>query len=88
MTEGEAVALAKSGWWKRCTPEQAASFQLNEPRLCMDFGDFQLAMDKLLGRATWTHEYADANRLRLEAATRNPPAVSLEMVRAWALGDE
>jgi hypothetical protein len=56
MTKDEAVALAETGWWKNRTPREIVSFQLFEPKLCMDFGDFQLALEKALGRPVFTHE--------------------------------
>ena len=36
MTRQEAVALGKTRWWKRCTPLQAAIFQVNEERWVSD----------------------------------------------------
>ena len=66
LTREQAVALAASGWWKGRGKAEVALFQLHEERLCMDFGDFQLAVDELLGRPTWTHEYAHPENLIAE----------------------
>jgi hypothetical protein len=70
MTKEQAIELAKSGWWKKCSPEEAALFQLYEEKLCMDFGDFHAGVEKLLGRPVWTHEFAGVERLRAEAEGR------------------
>ena len=42
------------------------SFQLFEPLLCMDFGDFQQAVEKVLRRPVFTHEFAFMDNLRKE----------------------
>lgn len=55
-TKEQAVKIAATGWWKDKTPRQICDFQLFEPLLCMDFGDFHLALEKALGRPVFTHE--------------------------------
>jgi hypothetical protein len=72
MTQAQAIELANSGWWESVTPEEAALFQLYEPLLCMPFGAFQDAVEKLLGRGVWTHEFACLDRLKAEAEGRAP----------------
>jgi hypothetical protein len=72
MTKKQAVALAKSGWWRRCSAREVALFQLSERRLCMDFGAFHAAVEKALGRSVWTHEFADPQRLRAELLGERP----------------
>lgn len=66
MTYEEAIAKAETGWWKTATPREIVAFQLYEPLLCMDFGDFHGAMEKALGRPVWTHEFAGAGLARLQ----------------------
>jgi len=56
MTKDEAVALAKTGWWKNRTPREIVSFQLFEKKLCMDFSAFHEALEAALGRPVFTHE--------------------------------
>lgn len=58
MTKEQAIALAESGWWRKVKPEEAALFQLFEPLLCMPLGEFHGAVEKLLGRSVFTHEFA------------------------------
>ena len=57
MTREQAVKLAKTNWWKDIRCDLIVGFQLFESRLCMDFGDFQLATEKAIARPVWTHEF-------------------------------
>ena len=67
LTKEQAVRLAESGWWKARDPKEAARIQLWTDRLIMPFDEFQRCVELLLGRLVWTHEFADAERLRKEA---------------------
>ena len=66
LTQAQAVALAGTDWWKSMAPRDVVLFQLWEPRLCMNFGDFQMAVEHALGRPVWTHEFAEPERLQAE----------------------
>lgn len=67
MTKDEALALVKTEWWKFATDRQIAEFQLNESRLCMPFGEFQLALERVLGRDVQSIEMAmDRDGLKRE----------------------
>lgn len=66
LTYEEAIAKAKSGWWKKATAQEIVEFQLYEDRLCMDLSDYHEAVEKVLGRPVWTHEFAQPQRLRDE----------------------
>lgn len=72
LTKEQAIALAKTEWWKGLDSRKVVLFQLWTERLCMDFGDFQLAMEKALGRPVWTHEFADAESLKKEFLGEKP----------------
>lgn len=63
MTRDEAIALYDSQWWVGKTPAEIFEFQINEPKLCMPFGDFQAAAESALGRPVFTHEFADPQSL-------------------------
>ncbi len=67
LTVDEAKALFDSGWWKKMDASEAAHLQLHQDRLCMPFGDFHRAMQKLLGRPVFTHEFAVRDALIAEA---------------------
>ena len=56
--EDRAIALAESGWWESCTDREIVSVQLFTEELCTPFGRFQEAVEKVLGRPVWTHEFA------------------------------
>jgi len=58
LTKKEAIALAKGGEWKDWTYRDKAKFQLYQRRLCMPFSVFHEAMEKVLERPVFTHEFA------------------------------
>jgi hypothetical protein len=68
----DAKALYDSEWWKECTPEKIVSFQLFTVRLCMPFDLFHEAMEKVLDRPVWTHEFAFAEQLQAEFLKEKP----------------
>ena len=65
LTEKQAINMAKSGIWKKWTNEQIVRFQLFQDRLCMPFDRFHEAMEKVLGRSIWTHEFTSTNHPNL-----------------------
>lgn len=75
----KAIALAESGWWKELTPHDIVRVQFYTAELCMDFGDFHGAMEQVLGRPVWTHEFADFDRLKQEM-DGDKPAPTLEEI--------
>lgn len=79
LTEAEAIALAKTGWWKGQNPRKIVLFQLWQPRLCMDFGDFHQAVEEALGRSVWTHEFVDYASLKKEFLG-DKPAPTIEEI--------
>lgn len=66
LTKEQALKLAKSKVWEKWDDEQIVRFQLYQDRLCMDFGRFHQAIEKVLGRPVWTHEFAQIDLIRLE----------------------
>jgi hypothetical protein len=66
MTREEAMALAETRWWESATDEQIVALQLYEDRLCMDFGVFHEAVERVLGRPVFTDEFAQPDRLQAE----------------------
>lgn len=57
LTRDEAVALYESGKWKTWPAAELAVFQLQQDRLCVPFDAFHGAVEKLLGRPVYTHEF-------------------------------
>lgn len=80
LTKEQAITLAKSGWWKGLDSAVVARAQLNQALLCMDFGDFQKAMQEALGRPVWTHEFARADELRAELDGKAPTPDMLQII--------
>lgn len=66
MTEQQAIAVFDSECWREWTPEQRVRFQLFEDRLCMPFSEYHKAIEEVLGRPVWTHEFASIDGLRKE----------------------
>jgi len=57
LTKKQAIALAKSEFWKDMTYFERAKFQLFTGKLCMPFEVFHEAIEKALGRPVYTHEF-------------------------------
>lgn len=57
LTRAQAVALYESKFWEPMGYLERATFQLLEDRLCMPFGVFHEAIEKVLGRPVFTHEF-------------------------------
>lgn len=66
LTSEEAVELAESGWWKGLPAKEVALAQLQQERLCMDFGDFHKAVEDATGRSVFTHEFVNHKHLAHE----------------------
>lgn len=58
--------MYESGAYKTMTAEQIVRFQLFQDRLCMPFDKFHEAIETVLGRSVWTHEFAYREELTLE----------------------
>lgn len=84
MTKDEAIALAKTGWWRTKSPREIAEFQLREPRLCMDFSEYHEAVEKALGRPVFTHEFVRPDWLLDELAGKREALDPLDSLRAIA----
>jgi hypothetical protein len=54
----QAIALAKTQWWKNLTAREIVQVQLFTQELCMDFNDFCGALEEALDRPVFNHELA------------------------------
>jgi len=72
MTTDEAIAFAKTEWWKGLPADAIVAFQLYEDLLCMDFGDFHEAVETALGRSVWAHEFAFRDKMQAEFEGKGP----------------
>ena len=66
LTKEEAIAFAESGVWKEWTNEQIVRFQLFQNKMCMPFSRFHEAIEDVLGRSIWTHEFAFIDEIKKE----------------------
>ena len=57
LSQEEAIKLAKSEEWKTWTKEKIAWFQIHQDRLCIPFSVFHEAVEHVLGRPVFTHEF-------------------------------
>jgi hypothetical protein len=57
LTKEQAIAFHDSGEWKTWNHEQIVRLQLFQKKLCVPFGRFHEAMEAVLGRSVWTHEF-------------------------------
>jgi len=57
LTKKQAIKMAKSEIWKDMTFDEIVKFQLFQKLLCMPFDKFHEAMEKVLGRPIFTHEF-------------------------------
>ena len=55
LTEEQAIEFAKRKVYEDWTDEQIVRFQLFQKKLCMDFGRFHQAIEKVLDRPVYTH---------------------------------
>lgn len=66
LTYEEAIKKIESKWWNGATAKEIVDFQLYEERLCCPFDIFHKAMEEVLGRPVFTHEFADQKALQEE----------------------
>lgn len=66
LTKEQAIAMAESKIWQSWTAEQIVRFQLFQSRLCMPFDKFHEAIETVLGRPVYTHEFAYSDELKKE----------------------
>jgi len=57
LTTEQAIKFAKSKVYKKWTNEQIVRFQLFQKKLCMDFSRFHEALETVLDRPVFTHEF-------------------------------
>ena len=67
LTREQAIEMGKSGVWKSWTSEQIVKFQLYQDKLCMPFGVFHKAVEEVLGRGVFTHEFGSSGTRALKA---------------------
>lgn len=66
MTKEQAIEFFNSKKWESMTNIEKVKLQLYEPKLCMPFPVFQEAIESVLGRPIYTHEFSDSQKLQRE----------------------
>ena len=80
LTSEQAIAVYNSGEWKNWTDEDIVKFQLFQKMLAVPFSRFYEAMEKVLGRPIWTHEFANWSGLVAEYKKERPSPTFDEII--------
>jgi len=62
----KAIEMYKARWWEGKTAKEIVDVQLYQDKLCIEFAVFHKAMEEVLGRPVFTHEFADQKALQEE----------------------
>lgn len=66
LTKEQAIAFANSKEYENWTHDQIVRFQLFQRLMCMPFDKFHEAIEAVLDRPVFTHEFADSDSLKRE----------------------
>jgi len=80
LTKEQAIALYKGGEWRDWTDEEVVKVQLYQTRLCLPFDRFHAAIETVLGRSVWTHEFVGSDALRQEYEGIRPAPTMEEII--------
>jgi hypothetical protein len=80
ITKEQAIQVYESRVWQSWTYEQKVRFQLFQDRLAMPFDVFHEAIEKVLGRGVFTHEFAFRDSLILEYLGEKPAPTFDEII--------
>jgi len=80
LTKEQAIKMYESGIHNDMTSEEIVKFQLFQDRLCVPFGSFHKAMEDVLERPVWTHEFAWKEELIKEYLGEKPTPTFEEIV--------
>lgn len=72
FTKEQAIEVFDSGVWKDWSDEEIVGLQLFQDRLCIPFARFYSAVEKVLGRSVWSHEFAFRDLLIAEYTKERP----------------
>ena len=66
LSKENALKLYNTEWWKTTTDLEIVKFQLFEDRLCVPFDIFHGAVENVLKRPVFTHEFGFVGGLQKE----------------------
>ena len=72
LTKEQAIAIYEGGEWKDWSDEEIVKFQLFQDCLAVPFDRFHQAIEKVLNRPVWTHEFAFRDNLIAEYKKERP----------------
>jgi hypothetical protein len=81
LTKEQAIVFYENKCYENMTERQIAEFQMEQDRLCMPFDVFHEAIEKVLGRPVFTHEFAFPEKLRKELYGEKEPPTFEEILR-------
>jgi hypothetical protein len=79
LTKEQAIAIYEGGEWKDWTDEELVRFQLFQDCLAVPFSRFHEAIEKVLDRPVWTHEFAYRDSL-IDEYQKEHPAPTFEEI--------
>ena len=79
ITQDQAIKIYKSGIWENWTDEDIVKFQLFQKFLAIPFYRYHEAMEKVLGRPVFTHEFAYSDIL-IEEYKKDRPAPTFQEI--------
>jgi hypothetical protein len=81
MTKEEAIRFADTKWWETVSNKEIVAFQLFENKLCLPFDRYPAAIEDVLGRPVYTHEFGlNVEGLRAEFRKERGPATLEEII--------
>jgi hypothetical protein len=80
FSKEQAIEIYDSKIWEDMTSKQIVEFQLFQERLCIPIDVFHKALNEVLGRPVWTHEFADKDKLQKEYLGERKAPTSKEII--------
>jgi predicted DNA binding CopG/RHH family protein len=80
ITKEQAIKLYESKFWENLSYFERAKFQLLTKKLCMPFEVFHEAIEKVLKRPVYTHEFGLNYEGLVRELLEGTPAPSLEEI--------
>ena len=76
FTREQAIAFGEAKLYENLSDREKVELQLFQQKLCMPFDVFHEAIEKVLGRPVWTHEFAFIENLQKEfLGEKEPPTM-------------
>jgi len=83
-----AIELYTHQWWLLKSPRDIVDFQLFTAELCMPFGEFHKALEEVLGRSVFTHEFGFNLDGLMQEYLGEKPSPTMEQILAMIPEDK